>query len=66
MMNVSNTKPILMHVLLPLLILLSGCATLPNAKTVEFNNRRVEYSLVGNGISTVVFENGLDEKIKNG
>jgi pimeloyl-ACP methyl ester carboxylesterase len=61
MMKVANSKIILLHVVL--LILLSGCATLPNVKTDEINNRRVEYSLIRNGAATVVFENGLDGKL---
>ena len=61
MMKVAKSKIILLHVVL--LILLSGCATLPNVKTDEINNRRVEYSLIRNGAATVVFENGLDGKL---
>ena len=63
MMKVSNSKLILPGILLTLLALLSGCATLPNVKTDEINNRRVEYSLIRNGSATVVFENGLDGKM---
>lgn len=63
-MRVSNSKLILLHVSVLLLAQLSGCATLPNVKTEEINNRRVEYSLVRNGDATVVFENGLDGKMK--
>jgi pimeloyl-ACP methyl ester carboxylesterase len=63
MMKVPSSRIILPHVLLLLLILLSGCATLPNVKTEEINNRRVEYSLIRNGAMTVVFENGLDGKM---
>jgi pimeloyl-ACP methyl ester carboxylesterase len=59
-MNVSGTKLILVSILL---LLLPGCATIPNVATEEFNNRRVEYSLVRNGGATVVFENGLDGKM---
>ena len=62
-MKVPSSRIILPHVLLLLLILLSGCATLPNVKTEEINNRRVEYSLIRNGAMTVVFENGLDGKM---
>jgi pimeloyl-ACP methyl ester carboxylesterase len=61
MMKVSSSKIILPHVIL--LLLLAGCATLPNVKMEEINNRRVEYSLIRNGASTVVFENGLDGKM---
>jgi pimeloyl-ACP methyl ester carboxylesterase len=61
-MKIISSRIILPHVLL--LLLLSGCATLPNVKTDEINNRRVEYSLIRNGASTVVFENGLDGKMK--
>jgi pimeloyl-ACP methyl ester carboxylesterase len=61
-MKVSKSKVILPNVIF-FLILLSGCATLPNVKTEEINNRRVEYSLIRNGEVTVVFENGLDGKM---
>jgi pimeloyl-ACP methyl ester carboxylesterase len=60
MMKFPNSKIILPYILI--LLLLSGCATLPNVKTDEINNRRVEYSLIRNGTTTVVFENGLDGK----
>ena len=53
-----------LSVIIVILFLLSGCATLPNVKTEEFNNLRVEYSLIRNGDVTVVFENGLDGKMK--
>ena len=64
MMKVKSSRIILQHIILLLLILLSGCATLPNVKTEGINNRRVEYSLIRNGDATVVFENGLDGKMK--
>jgi pimeloyl-ACP methyl ester carboxylesterase len=64
MMKIPNSRIFILHVFLLLLILLSGCATLPNVKTEEINNRRVEYSLIRNGAVTVVFENGLDGKMK--
>ncbi len=60
-MKISNSRIMLPSVLL--LILLSGCATLPNVKTEEVNNHRVEYSLIRNGAPAVVFENGLDGKM---
>jgi len=63
MMKVPHSRIILPLILLPLLIILLGCATLPNVKTEEISNRRVEYSLVRNGAATVVFENGLDGKM---
>ena len=63
MMKVPNSKINLPLILLLLLILLSGCATLPNVKTDVINNRGVEYSLIRNGAATVVFENGLDGKL---
>jgi len=61
MMKSKNLKIILPCVII--LLLLSGCATLPNVKTDEINNRRVEYSLIRNDSATVVFENGLDGKM---
>ncbi|MEZ4550878.1 MAG: alpha/beta hydrolase [Desulfobacterales bacterium] len=47
------------------LILVSGCASLPNEKISVFDHRQVEYSLIGNnsGSAVVVFENGLDGKM---
>ena len=63
MMNISGARLILVSILLLLLIMLPGCATIPNVATEEFNNRRVEYSLIRNGGATVVFENGLDGKM---
>lgn len=42
-----------------LAMLVSGCASLPNAGTSQVADRRVEYALAGNGGVTVVFESGL-------
>jgi pimeloyl-ACP methyl ester carboxylesterase len=63
-MKVKSSRVVLPQIILLLLILLSGCATLLNAKTEEINSRNVEYSLICNGDATVVFENGLDGKMK--
>jgi len=63
MVKVLNSKIILISVILPILVLLSGCATLSNIETQQITNRRVEYSLVRNGDATVVFENGLSGKL---
>jgi pimeloyl-ACP methyl ester carboxylesterase len=63
MMKVPTSRIIKPYFILSILIILSGCATLPNVKTDEINDRRVEYSLIRNGASTVVFENGLDGKM---
>jgi pimeloyl-ACP methyl ester carboxylesterase len=41
------------------LILLSGCASLPNATTGAIDQRRVEFALSQQGTIPVVFENGL-------
>lgn len=45
--------------ILLLAMLMSGCASLPNKATTQFDNRRVEYALTRNGDKTVVIENGL-------
>lgn len=58
-----RSRKIILYINYLIIIILSGCATLPNVKTDEINNRRVEYSLIRNGVSTVVFENGLDGKM---
>lgn len=42
-----------------LAMLMTGCASLPNATTEQINNQRVEYVLATHGTHTVVFENGL-------
>jgi|SRR5208337_2143714 pimeloyl-ACP methyl ester carboxylesterase len=63
MMKFLNSKIILQYVTFIFLILLPGCATIPNVATEEFNNHRVECSLIRNGGATVVFENGLDGKM---
>jgi pimeloyl-ACP methyl ester carboxylesterase len=63
MMNVSYARLIFASILLLFLVMLPGCATIPNVATEEFNNRRVEYSLIRSGGTTVVFENGLDGKM---
>lgn len=39
--------------------LVSGCASLPDARTDRLDNRQVEYSLITHGSPTVVFESGL-------
>lgn len=47
------------RMLLPLLLLLAGCASMPGATTEEIRGRRVEYAQAGSGRPAVVFENGL-------
>lgn len=47
------------YVFLSFAILVSGCASLPNAMTDHVDNRRVEYTLTRNGNQAVIFENGL-------
>ena len=63
MIIISRSRKIILYINLLILIPLSGCATLPNVRTEEVNNRRIEYSLIRNGDATVVFENGLDGKM---
>ncbi len=58
-MNISNRKHLTLRFFLPFLVLISGCASLPNATTDQIENRRVEYVLVKHETGTVVFENGL-------
>lgn len=52
-------KAPLSYVFLAILVLASGCASLPNAMTDQVDNRRVEFALSRNGDQAVVFENGL-------
>lgn len=52
-------KTPLPYVFLAILILVSGCTSLPNAMTEQVDNRRVEFALSRNGDQAVVFENGL-------
>ncbi len=42
-----------------IVLLLTGCASLPDTVTSEFNGRRVEYVLAKHGPEVIVFENGL-------
>lgn len=42
-----------------LVVVLSGCATVPGAATATVDGRQVEYVLAGQGEPVVVFENGL-------
>ena len=42
-----------------LVVVLSGCATVPGASTAAVDGRQVEYVLAGQGEPVVVFENGL-------
>lgn len=42
-----------------LVVVLSGCATVPGAVTATVDGRQVEYVLAGQGEPVVVFENGL-------
>ena len=42
-----------------LVVVLSGCATVPGAATATVDGRQVEYVLAGQGGPVVVFENGL-------
>lgn len=52
-------KTLILYFLLLFATLVSGCASLPNVITEQIDNRRVEYSLTGNGNQIVIFENGL-------
>jgi len=52
-------KTPLPYVFLAILILVSGCASLPNATTDRVDNRLVEYALTRNGNPAVIFESGL-------
>lgn len=47
------------YVLWSCVILVVGCAALPNAVTEQIDNRHVEYVLTRNSQQIVVFENGL-------
>lgn len=48
-----------LKVLLFLLVLLSGCASLPAVDIATVNQRQIEYALIKGGAPVVVFENGL-------
>lgn len=50
---------ILTNLLLIGVLLISGCASIPDARTDRFGERRVEYALAGKGAPAVVFESGL-------
>lgn len=54
-------KRIFLHryIFLCCVVLLSGCASLPNARTARLDNRRVEYALTQHETPAVIFENGL-------
>lgn len=47
-----------------LVALLSGCASLPDARTEQIDGRQVEYALSRHNTHPVVFENGLSGKIE--
>jgi len=40
-------------------VAVSGCVSLPNARTEQIDSRQVQYALVKRNTGTVVFENGL-------
>lgn len=63
--SVLRHKGVLLSFLILFLVLISGCASLPNKKNVVFDHRQVEFSLIRNnpGSAIVVFENGLDGKM---
>ncbi len=52
---------------IPLLMaaLLAGCASLPNATTVQVNDRAVEFAMTQHDTIPVVFENGLGGDMAN-
>jgi len=64
-MNLPIPNRISLPILLSLVMLMSGCASLPNEKVGAINHQLVEYALVRHetGTGTVVFENGLDGKM---
>jgi len=47
-----------------LLALLAGCASLPNATTEKINDRHTEFALTEHGSVPVVFENGLGGRME--
>lgn len=50
---------LLTHLLLMGVLLISGCASIPDPCTDRVEERRVEYALAGKGVPAVVFESGL-------
>ena len=40
-------------------LVISGCASIPDSRTDRFGERRVEYALAGKGAPAVIFESGL-------
>jgi pimeloyl-ACP methyl ester carboxylesterase len=46
------------------LLVISGCASLPNSTTANFNNHKIEFALTKNGSKTIVFENGLGAQME--
>lgn len=47
-----------------LVVLVSGCASLPNATTEKISDRKVEFALTRHDTTPVVFENGLGGKME--
>ena len=64
-MNCVNFNRVLLCSVIFFLVLISGCASLPNEQIAVFDHRQVEFSLIRNnsGSAIVVFENGLDGKM---
>lgn len=52
-------EPLLRSFCLACALLMTGCASLPDTRTVRLGEGRVEYALTGKGRPAVVFESGL-------
>jgi pimeloyl-ACP methyl ester carboxylesterase len=47
-----------------LLVVVSGCASLPNATTARINDRQIEFALTRHNTIPIVFENGLGGRME--
>jgi pimeloyl-ACP methyl ester carboxylesterase len=63
-MSISIIKGLTNSISLLLVVIVSACASLPNAITEQVGTRRVEYALTKHDTNTVVFENGLGGTIR--
>ncbi|WP_370653549.1 alpha/beta fold hydrolase [Methylotenera sp.] len=62
--NAMKTKLFAINITFLMMVLLSGCASLPNSTTEKINNRNIEFAMTQHNTVPVVFENGLGGRME--
>jgi pimeloyl-ACP methyl ester carboxylesterase len=62
--NAMKTKLFAINITFLMMVLLSGCASLPNSTTEKINNHHIEFAMTQHNTVPVVFENGLGGRME--